>query len=51
MLLKTAEVVMYAFKAPYSAFEVAQDPEKFVEVRTWDAYDIIFDTTVNSASK
>jgi len=47
MLLKTAEVVMYAFKAPYSAFEVAQDPEKFVEVRTWDAYDIIFDTTVN----
>jgi hypothetical protein len=45
MLLKTAEVVLYAFKAPYAVFEVAQDDAKFVDVRTWDAYDIIFDTT------
>ena len=46
MLLKTAEIVLYAFKAPYSVFEIAHDEDKFVDVRTWDAYDIIFDTTV-----
>ena len=46
MLLKTAELVLYAFKQPYSAFEVADDPKKMVDIRSWDAYDIVFDTTV-----
>lgn len=43
MLLKTAESVLFGFKYPYSVFEVADDDKNVVDVRVWDAYDIVFD--------